>query len=124
MRKGYWLTSIRRLRAKLAGGENAFVSRDGVFCILTLCADEETAFDDGAELRLAQDDQGNFLILEPRSARVCIDYRDGRRLQAGADLAAFIAALRRLAPPGLELGPVVDDTIDLPRSRRGVLADF
>lgn len=115
---------IRRLRAKVAGGENAFVHRDGVLVIATVSASEEAPLTDDGELLLADDGQGNFLLLEVDSAHVVIAYRDGRRLPASVDLRRFVDALRSLAPPGLELGPVVEEPRDLPRPRRRGLDDY
>lgn len=120
MRRGYWRTLIRRLRAKVAGGENTFVHKDGVFSISTVTVDDEVVPVEGDVLRLADDDLGNFLILEVSTARVVIVYQGDHRVPAGEDLAAFVDALRSLAPPGLELGPAVDEDIVLPTPRRGI----
>jgi hypothetical protein len=124
MRIGYWRTLIRRLRAKVAGGENTFVHADGVFSIATVSASLEAALDMGGELRLADDVDGNFLLLDVGTARVTIVYPGDRRLQVGEDLIKFVNALRSLAPVGLALGPVVDEKHVLHNARRGVLDDF
>ncbi|HXA46102.1 MAG TPA: hypothetical protein VNW52_00625 [Burkholderiaceae bacterium] len=124
MRIGYWRTLIRRLRAKVARGENTYVHPDGVFSIATVCASLDVVLEAGSQLRLAEDAQGNFLLLEVSTARVVIIYPDEQRLRVSEDLVKFINALRSLAPPGLELGAIVDEKLDHPRSRRGVLDDF
>jgi hypothetical protein len=124
MRIGYWRTLIRRLRAKVASGENTFVHADGVFSIATVSASLEVALDKGGELRLADDVQGNFLLLDVSTARVMIVYEGDRRLQVSEDLVKFVNALRSLSPPGMELGPVVEEKIVVRNSRRGVLDDF
>ena len=105
MRKGYWRILIRRLRAKVAGGENTFVHEDGLFSISTVRVDEDAVLEEGGELRLADDDQGNFLILEVSTARVVIVYQGNHRVRAGEDLVSFVDALRSLAPPGLPFWP-------------------
>jgi hypothetical protein len=124
MRIGYWRTLIRRLRAKVAGGENTFVHADGVFSIATVSASLEVALEECGELRLADDLLGNFLLLDVSTARVMIVYPGDRRLQVSEDLVKFVSALQSLAPPGLELGPIVEDRIASRNARRGVLDDF
>jgi hypothetical protein len=120
MRRGYWRTLIGRLRAKVASGENTFFHADGVFSISTVNAAEEVPLDEGGELRLAEDEQDNFLLVDVGTARVAIVYQNSQRLQVNEDLVGFIEALRSLAPPGMELGPIVDETIDLSGPRRGI----
>jgi hypothetical protein len=124
MRIGYWRTLIRRLRAKVESGENTFVHAGGVFSIATVGASLDMALDAGGELRLADDSQGNFLLLDVSTARVTIVYEGDRRLQVSEDLVKFVGALHSLAPPGLELGSLVDEKIALRNPRRGVLDDF
>jgi hypothetical protein len=124
MRIGYWRTLIRRLRSKVASGENTFIHPDGVFSIATVCASSEVALEEGAELRLAEDSQGNFLLLEVSTARVVIVYSGNQRQTINEDFVKFINSLRSLAPAGLELGAIVEEKMDLPNSRRGVLGDF
>ncbi|HSY26031.1 MAG TPA: hypothetical protein VK832_00870, partial [Burkholderiaceae bacterium] len=113
MRRGYWRTLIRRLRAKVASGESTFFHPDGVFSISTVNAVEEATLEEGDELRLADDEQGNFLMVDVATARVAIVYPNSQRLLVNEDLVGFIDALRSLVPPGMELGPIVDETIDL-----------
>jgi len=124
MRKGYWRILIRRLRGKVAGGDDTFMHRDGVFSISTLLATDDVDLEQDGDLRLADDDQGNLLVLEVSSARVFIVYGNNERVLASEDLASFVDALRTLVTPRLELGPVMEDPIDLPSSRRGVLDEF
>ncbi len=121
MRRGYWRTLIRRLRAKVASGENTFFHPDGVFSISIVHAVEEAPLEEGDELRLADDPHGNFLMADVANARVAIIYHNNQRLQVNEDLAGFIEALRSLAPLGMELGPIMDESINLPVPRRGIL---
>jgi hypothetical protein len=124
MRIGYWRTLIRRLQAKVASGENTYVHRDGVFSIATVDADLDAKLDQGGELRLANDSQGNSLLLDVRTAKVLIVYSGSQQLPVSEDLVKFIQALRSLSPPGMELGPLVDTTIDFVPSRRGILDGY
>jgi hypothetical protein len=124
MRIGYWRTLIRRLRSKVASGENTFIHPDGVFSIARVSANLDVALEAAGELRLADDMQGNFLLLDVSTAKVIIVYSGNQRRQISEDLVKFIDALGSLAPPGMELGPIVDAKVAAPPSRRGILDDY
>jgi hypothetical protein len=124
MRRGYWRTLVQRMRAKVAAGENAFVHPEAEFSIAAVTASEDAILDDGGELPLAEDGQGNVLALDVDTAQVLIICPNGQRISASENLAAFVDTLHSLAPPGLELGPVIDEEFALGASpKRGILDD-
>jgi hypothetical protein len=123
MRRGYWRTLLGRLRDKVASGENTFFHQEGVFVVARVTAQDEAELELGGELRLAEDELGSVVVLEIATAQISIVYAGKAPMALAEDLLTFINSLRSLAPPGLTLGSVVDEAIDLPRPRGGILDD-
>lgn len=124
MRRGYWRTLIQRMRGKVAAGENAFVHPDGEFSIAVVTASEDAILDEGSELPLAEDGQGNVLALNVGTAQVFIFCPNGQRISVSENFATFVDTLHSLTPPGLELGPVIDEEFALGASpKRAILDD-
>lgn len=123
MRKGYWRTLARLLRAKVASGENQFTHRDRVFSISAVAVEDDVSLEGDGELEFAIDEQGDILIMDIRTSAVILIQTDGQRIALNEELLPFINSLSSLAPSGLELGPAVGEPLDFPSSRRSILGD-
>jgi hypothetical protein len=132
MRRGYWRTLARQLRDKVAIGENAFLYADEIVTIIDVEADVDADIETCQKVMLARNGRGDALILDTISSAVLLMQSDGEKRVLANDLKAFIEGLRALpveappiqsAPSGLELGEVIDESLDFPRTRRGILSD-
>ena len=113
----------RQLRDKVAAGENQFA---GVHCAVTIAsinADGDASLEQGGELLLGHDTEGNPLVLDSANSSVIQLLPDGSKAVLCDDFIAFINALSLSMPYGLELGPAIDDPLDFPAPKRGLFDD-
>ncbi len=132
MRRGYWRTLTRQLRDKVAIGENVFICADQTIAIVSIEADADADLGTSHEVLLARDDRGNALILDTTSSTVLMKQADGVIRILADDLRAFVDGLHapssstEIDQPiqtGLTLGDVMDEPLDFPKPRRGMLDD-
>ena len=129
MRRGYWKTLLRRLRDRVAEGNDTLEVADTCFVIAQISASDDDSVETPNEMSLAVDVKGRQLVLDPINSLVSIRYSSAPEGDAllhatGMDYPAMIAALKSSQVSDDALGARVEDLIFLPgKSRRKGIFD-
>jgi hypothetical protein len=131
MRKGYWKTLLWRLRGRVAQGINTLGHGSFSFVVHDICASDDTPLDEGVDILLALDSDGNALLIDPASTQINIHMNlTDESIASGLTLLDMIDKLQPQPAPVAELMALSADqhTLDRlmrdqPSRTRGVLDD-
>ena len=127
MRKGYWKILLRRLRGRVASGNDTLTWQALDFVIAEVCASEDDCLDHSPELCLAVGIDGRKLFIDTGRNRLSIlPCEGGEKIPLELDFPRLIDSLCAAHGADLEMGPTVDGDLlpglHMPR-RGGLIGD-